>query len=318
LVFFCFYVSFNCQFSLIRPMTEPPVDPGQPLSLPVSGRTTNPPYQWKKATLVGLLSLLFAGMGQLYNRQPRKAFGVALISFVLGMLPVKTRLLLTFSTMVLTMFILVAWKLLVAAEAAYTAATAKKPEPAVPLPSFTYSFLAIAFFVAAVIPNPDQVKSEAGFAAFKVPSASMCPTICIGDRIVADMHAYKSKLPQRGDLIMMKHASSTGLFIKRVIGVPGDTVTPGSNGTVLVNGQRFNPPASCSPAILQKIDSAEDFPFESTTVPEGSLFVVGDNLANSFDSRIAAFGAVTPDMVRGKPLYLYWSHANSRIGCTLR
>ena len=132
------------------------------------------------------------------------------------------------------------------------------------------------------------------------------------------MHAYKSKLPQRGDLILMKHASSNGLFVKRVIGVAGDTVAPGSNGTILVNGHPFVPPAPCTPAILQKIDSAEDFPFESTTVSEGSLFVVGDNLANSFDSRIAEFGAVTPDMVRGKPLYLYWSHASSRIGCTLR
>jgi hypothetical protein len=46
--------------------------------------------------------------------------------------------------------------------------------------------------------------------------------------------------------------------------------------------------------------------------------VVGDNLANSFDSRTPEFGPVRADMIRGKPLYLYWSPDLHRIGCTLR
>jgi signal peptidase I len=257
-------------------------------------------------------------MGQLYNRQPRKAFALALITYVLDFLMVKTRLLFTFSTMVVTILALGLWKLFVAAEAGYAAA-AKKPESAVPMPRLTYPFLAIIFFVAVFIPFPD-LKSEAGFASFKVPSASMCPTICLGERFVADMHAYKLRPPQRGDLILMKHSSSDALFIKRVIAIAGDTVAPGPGGTILVKGQRFSSPAPCGTSVLPKQNpDPTGYPaFQSTSVPEGSFFVVGDNIANSYDSRIPEFGPVTQEMVRGKPLFLYWSTSYSRIGCSIR
>lgn len=96
-----------------------------------------------------------------------------------------------------------------------------------------------------------------------------------------------------------------------------DTVGPGPGGPVFVNGQRFHAPASCGPPLSQTEDRADYSAFQSTTVPEGAFFVVGDNLANSFDSRIPEFGRVTADTVRGKPLYVYWSSGKSRIGCKL-
>jgi signal peptidase I len=55
--------------------------------------------------------------------------------------------------------------------------------------------------------------------------------------------------------------------------------------------------------------------FETVKVPEGSLFVVGDNLDNSYDSR--HFGFVSLDKVKGKALLIYWSSNTSRIGCKL-
>lgn len=293
------------------------MNPNQLSSPLVASSAQKSSSRWKKATLAGLLGFVFPGMGQLYNRQPRKAFSLALITHVLDMLLVKTRFLFGFSTMIATILTLGAWKLFVAAEASYTVATAKRPESAVPIPRLTYPFLAVVFFVTALIPFPD-LKSGVGFAGFKTPSTSMCPTICIGDRFVADMHAYKSKPPQSGDLILMKHPSSGALFIKRVIGVAGDKIAPGASGTVLVNGQRFNPPAPCGTTAWLKGDSADYSMFHATTVPEGSFFVVGDNLPDSFDSRIPEFGPVTQNMVRGKPLFLYWSSGHSRIGCSLR
>jgi len=85
-----------------------------------------------------------------------------------------------------------------------------------------------------------------------------------------------------------------------------------------VNGQRFNPPAPCGTTAWLKGDLADYSMFQPTTVPEGSFFVVGDNLPDSFDSRIPEFGPVTKNMVRGKALFLYWSSGHSRIGCSLR
>jgi signal peptidase I len=299
-------------------MEKLPVNPGQAPSLNTESSDPRTRSRWKKATLASLLSFVSPGTGQLLNRQPRKAFILALISYLFGVLMIKTRLLFIFSTMVATAAAAAIWKLLVAVEAGYGATLTKKPESPLPIPRFTYSFLGVLFLAAVFIPSSDQLKSEAGFAAFKIRSASMCPTICLGERIVADMHAYKSKALERGDLILMKHSSSEGLFVKRVIAVAGDTVAPGPRGSILVNGQPFNPPGPCGRPIFKTKDSADYSMFQSTTVPEGSLFVVGDNIGNSFDSRIPEFGRATPDMVRGKPLFLYWSPSISRIGCSLR
>jgi signal peptidase I len=107
-------------------------------------------------------------------------------------------------------------------------------------------------------------------------------------------------------------------MVKRVIGVAGDVVQPGPGGTVLVNGQAFHPPAPCGNRAWEK-EEASGFisPFQTTKVPAGTLFVVGDNLENSFDSRIPDFGPVTPDMVRGRPLFFFWPPVRSRIGCSV-
>ena len=103
----------------------------------------------------------------------------------------------------------------------------------------------------------------------------------------------------------MQHASSDALFVKRVIGIAGDVVAPGPNGTILVNGWPFKPNMPCAPFIWQKMEPGDYSAFQSSIVPDGSLFVVGDNLTNSYDSRFPEFGLVTLNMVRGKPLYIY-------------
>lgn len=293
-------------------MTEVPINHDPP-SLILAKRSS----RWKRGAAAGLLGFVFAGMGQLYNRQPRKAFGLALITHLLDLVLYNTSLFRVFSTMITTVLVLVLWKFFVAIEASYAAAKLKKPESPLPLSRFTYPALAVILIVAAFLPSLEHITGETGFATFKVPSASMCPTICLGDRFVADLHAYKSRPPERGDIILMKHPSSGALFTKRVIGIAGDRVDPGPGVSIFVNGQRFQAPAPCGSPASQTGDPADYSAFQPTTVPEGALFVVGDNLGNSFDSRIPEFGRVTSDMVRGKPLYLYWSSGKFRIGCNL-
>lgn len=299
-------------------MVEPNLSTNQAVSSTQAALEKKPASRWKRTTAAGLLSFLIPGMGQLYNRQPRKALWLALTIPILAILAVQTRLLFSFFTMVAFFVTLVGWRFVIAGEAAYSAWAAKKPEAAPPLPRLSYPVCVAVLVLAAIYPSPDQLKRWTSFGAFKVPSASMCPTICLGERFVADMGAYKSEPPGRGDIILLKHKSSPGLFIKRVIGIPGDVVAPGANGSILVNGKPIISPEVCGSPIQQEGPSADYPMFKSAKVPEGKFFVVGDNLDSSFDSRIPEFGAVVLDDIRGKPLFLYWSSGHSRIGCRTR
>ena len=267
----------------------------------------------------GLLSLFLPGIGQLFNRQPRKALVIAIITHIFGALVAHTRLLLSFWTMVASFLVVLAWQLLIAAEAARTAAGGKKPEAPLPVPWLSYSVIGAIILVSALAPSPAHTMHESGFRAHKIPSKSMCPTICVGDRIVADSWAYHAKAPERGDIVMFEHPSSKALFVKRVMGLPGDFVVPGPKGAVLVNGQAFHPPEiTCGHFIGVTVSSGDSSPmFKPTKVPEGTFFVVGDNLNGSLDSRFPEFGRVTLEMLRGRPLYFYWSPVRSRIACEI-
>jgi signal peptidase I len=273
--------------------------------------------RWKRAGLAGFLSLFIPGTGQLYNRQPRKALLLALPIPPVVVLAAKTRIVFSLVPMVAFFGLLIGWRLFVAGEAAYGGWT-NKLQSAPSRPRLIYFLIAVVLIIAALYPSYGDFKRWTSFAAFKVPSASMCPTICPGERFVADLGAYRSKSPERGDLILLQHKSSPALFIKRVIGLPGDVVGPGPNGSILVNGETLIFPEACGAAVRQKYDPNGYPMFKSTTVPEGTFFVVGDNLGNSLDSRIPEFGPVGFGEVRGKPIFLYWSSSRARIGCPIQ
>lgn len=151
--------------------------------------------------------------------------------------------------------------------------------------------------------------------AFISRSASMCPAVCSDERVLAGMDAFHRRDPQRGEVILFERDEDPTKFIKRVIGVAGDTVARGPSNTILVN----NKPLTLSPVCGEHNKylglAAWGPAFETIKVPEGSLFVIGDNLDNSYDSRF--FGVVGLAKVKGKALLIYWSPNTSRIGCKL-
>jgi signal peptidase I len=151
--------------------------------------------------------------------------------------------------------------------------------------------------------------------AFRVPSGSMCPAICLNERIIAGMDAFNARAPQRGEVILFDQNESNTKFIKRIIGVARDTVTRGPANTILVNNAPLMLPRACGENNGYDPLAPERQPFETVKVPEGSLFVIGNNLDNSYDSR--HFGLVSLDRVRGKPLLVYWSPNPSRFGCKI-
>jgi signal peptidase I len=132
------------------------------------------------------------------------------------------------------------------------------------------------------------------------------------------MSAYRSRPPQRGDVILLTLPIRDTLFTKRVVGIAGDTVEAEPKHEVIVNGNPLKPPEICGKPVVEQNPFVQLPYFPSTTVPPGSFFVVGDNLPNSNDSRYPEFGLVRADQVEGQPLFLYWSPGRSRIGCSTK
>jgi signal peptidase I len=132
-------------------------------------------------------------------------------------------------------------------------------------------------------------------ARIRVESVSMQPTLFAGNYVIVNKLAYRLGEPQRGDVIVFKYPPDPGRepYIKRVIGLPGDRVRI-ENGKVSVNGQLLAEP------YLQVVTEQGG----EWQVPQGNLFVMGDNRNNSSDSR--AWGMVPMENVIGKAIVIYW------------
>jgi len=154
--------------------------------------------------------------------------------------------------------------------------------------------------------------------AFKIPSGSMKPTLQIGDHILVNKFLYGVKIPfirttvipvkdpGRGDIIVFKFPEEPDKdFIKRVVGTAGDVVE-GRDKKIYVNGtfQHHNYAVNTDTRVIPGSYQPRDN-FGPVTVPEGSLFVMGDNRDHSYDSRF--WGFVRLKAVKGKAFIIYWS-----------
>lgn len=151
---------------------------------------------------------------------------------------------------------------------------------------------------------------------YEIPSRSMMDTIVPGDRVVASKLTPKYFDLQRGDVVVFKDPNNWlsaeqsnglggGFLIKRLIGLPGDTVEcKGAGQPITINGVAINESSYIRPGV-----DPSAFPF-SVTVTEGHVFVMGDNRANSADSRYhqddGDHGLVPISDVVGTGLVTYW------------
>lgn len=154
--------------------------------------------------------------------------------------------------------------------------------------------------------------------AFKIPSGSMKDTLLVGDHILVNKFIYGIRVPftgativpiaepRRGDIVVFRYPEEPDKdFIKRVVGVPGDVIE-GRNKQVWVNGQAeqvgyaYHKDSRTLPAYAQPRDN-----FGPLTVPADSLFVMGDNRDESYDSRF--WGFVSYQALKGKAFMIYWS-----------
>ncbi|MDP1821135.1 MAG: signal peptidase I [Acidimicrobiales bacterium] len=158
--------------------------------------------------------------------------------------------------------------------------------------------------------------------AFYIPSASMEPQLREGDRVVVSRTAYRLHDPHRGDVVVFPDPGAPeetdgfveGLvddvlgavalgshddseLIKRVVGLPGEVIQ-GRDGRVLIDGRRVFEPY-LEPDMLTS-------DFGPATVPEGHVFVLGDNRTNSHDSRFADVGPIEIDSLVGRAVARVW------------
>ena len=144
---------------------------------------------------------------------------------------------------------------------------------------------------------------------FTVRGASMYPTLHNGDRMVLS----KVGNIHRFDVVILKAPDENVEYIKRVIGMPGDTIEMKS-GVLYINGKKVEQPFINTEALAKQTVFMDDFTLESLTgeskVPEGKYFVLGDNRGVSKDSRMIGF--IDRSAIEGKAVFTIWPFG--RIG----
>ncbi|MGH9029819.1 MAG: signal peptidase I [Acidimicrobiales bacterium] len=143
---------------------------------------------------------------------------------------------------------------------------------------------------------------------FYIPSGSMEPTLMIGDRILVDKLSYHLHSVQRGDIVVFAKppgevtAPDVKDLVKRVIGLPGETVSS-PDGRVWIDGKPLNepwlPPGTSTTGIRPQ------------KIPQNEYFVMGDNRGDSSDSRV--FGPIKNSLIVGKVVFRIWPVTHMRF-----
>ncbi|HAX04718.1 MAG TPA: signal peptidase I [Acidimicrobiaceae bacterium] len=133
-----------------------------------------------------------------------------------------------------------------------------------------------------------------------IPSESMTPTLQVGDRLMVYKLAFSLGDVERGDLVVFNRppaldGTEMKDFVKRVVGLAGEQISA-DNGLLLINGEPLDEPYLTSGVSTQD--------FSEIVIPEGHVFVMGDNRPNSRDSR--SFGPIDEDLLVGEVFIRLW------------
>ena len=146
------------------------------------------------------------------------------------------------------------------------------------------------------------------FTNARVPTGSMKDTINENDRLIGLKLAYVAAEPQRGDIVIFKYPDDESTkFVKRVIGLPGETVSF-KDGDVYIDGVLLQEDYTKEPHSTEAVNRTE------YTVPENSYFMLGDNRRNSKDARWWTNTFVMKDKIEAKVLFRYFDGEKGMIG----
>ncbi len=168
--------------------------------------------------------------------------------------------------------------------------------------------LLIAFAIAAII-------RYFLFTPIAVDGESMMPTLEDGDRMIVNKIGYKIGEPKRFDIVVF-HAPEQKNYIKRVIGLPGDTLEY-KDDQLYINGDPIDEPyldaykEQINGGTLTEDFTLKDIDVSLDTIPEGYVFVMGDNRRNSKDSR--HIGLVEQKEIIGNTSLIFWPFSDIKI-----
>ena len=262
--------------------------------------------------IAALLSLLVPGLGQVYVGRPVR--GAVWFVAILAVASAALYFLLHQPRFLMIALSLAAWlaaTLFQIGEAAVLARRAAHYQLRRYNRWYVYVALlavSMALNVATCLALSRDVATRAGMHS--IDSSSMQPAIQRGDRFVADRNHYRHNEPAHGDVAVYLHPRRPEtLYVKRIVALAGDRVAI-RDGRAIVNGFALDEPYAIfgDPAAFYNQT-------REITVPDGHVFVLGDNRANSFDSRAANdHGPVPVENLRARATDIAWSRPLSRIG----
>ncbi len=181
-----------------------------------------------------------------------------------------------------------------------------EPAGASKLPAGTRAFfdwlvvIAVALLVAFVV-------RTFVIAHFVVEGESMYSTLDTNDRVFVNKLSYRLHDPNRGDVVVLHQVTGASErdLIKRVIGLPGETVEV-RNCAVLIDGRVLNEPY-LDPAVVTPTDCGGDYVLDGV-VPDDHVFVMGDNRGGSQDSRV--IGPISEDDLVGRAFVVFWPQSH--------
>lgn len=313
-------------------MTASAPETASPAAATSPAHGTAPRYAW----LALALSLLCMGVGHIYSGRITKGLllyfawlVVPVTGLILALLPPSAAgLVLLFLLPALGLILLYGYAAIDAAVSALTAGANYRLRDYNRKPVYLLLIVVGLSYPLGVLMGYRMLVYE----AFFIPTSSMAPTVCRGDRVLANKIEPRSGMPKRGELIVFEHREQGRVYnyLKRVIAVSGDRIAI-REGVVVLNGQPLPYEAAPKEAFPATADSppgkwsvevnsgtryviANDKPaavrntaprnLGSQVIPEGHVFVMGDNRNRAKDSR--TFGPVPVTAIRGRVDYLFY------------
>lgn len=258
----------------------------------------------RKAWAAALLTLPCIGLGHLYAGSVLRGAALFLLQLPLAWLVMERMG--TFLSAVTGMSVLLAFVIGCMVDAALVA----RGQQHYVLRPYNRRLVYVGVVLLGIVVSfvTDAMMGQSGYESFRIPSGSMKPTLLVGDRFIARMLPQNESV-SRGEIVVFKSPSDGDVhFVKRVLGLPGETVFV-HGGRVWINGAELDDPHARFDLVETPAGMGNYGP---VTLGENEYWVMGDNRGSSMDSRY--YGPIRRERMEYRPLYLYWAIPDMQTG----